>query len=29
LGLVLLVVSLLDHWFLLHTFSEIRRGVDA
>jgi hypothetical protein len=29
LGLVPLVVSLLDHWLLLHTFSEIRRGVDA
>jgi hypothetical protein len=29
LGLALLVVSLLDHWLLLHTFSEIRRGVDA
>ncbi len=29
LGFVLLVVSLLDHWLFLHTFSEIRRGVDA
>jgi hypothetical protein len=29
LGLVLLAVSLLDHWLLLHTFSEIRQGVDA
>jgi hypothetical protein len=29
LGFVLLVVSLLDHRLLLHTFSEIRRGVDA
>ena len=29
LGLVMLGVGLLDHWLLLHTFSEIRRGVDA
>jgi hypothetical protein len=29
LGLVLLVVSLMDHWLLLHTFSELRQGVDA
>ena len=29
LGLVLLFVSLLDHWLLMHTFSEISRGVDA
>jgi hypothetical protein len=29
LGLVLLVVGLLDHRLRLHTFSEIRRGVNA